>query len=146
MKPVKIIFIVVFIIPFHLLSQNLTDSFQDGVEGYDGTIDTYIDNPNLFLMLCGHRHGEGRRSDIFNENTINTLLADYQDYANGGNGFLRIMEFRPSENKIYAHPFIFQDSFNAQSESDLEITCVFEGVYEPQNAHRFVLDFVNGFA
>ena len=71
--------------------------------GVQGQIiyDNLKDNPNLFLMLCGHNHGEGRRSDIFNGNTINTLLADYQDYPHGGNGFLRIMEFRPVENKIY---------------------------------------------
>ncbi len=67
--------------------------------------DSLKDNPNLFLMLCGHNHGEGRRSDIFNGNIINTLLADYQDYPNGGNGFLRIMEFRPSENKIYVSTY-----------------------------------------
>jgi len=56
--------------------------------------------PNVFLMLCGHNHYEARRSDTFNGNTIHTLLADYQDYPNGGNGWLRIMEFSPATNKI----------------------------------------------
>ena len=37
------------------------------------------DNPNLFLMLCGHISGEGRRVDTgTNGNTIYSLLADYQ--------------------------------------------------------------------
>jgi hypothetical protein len=59
------------------------------------------DNPNLFLMLCGHNHGEGRRTDTgANGNTIYSVLADYQNYTNGGNGFLRIMEFDPAASEI----------------------------------------------
>jgi len=59
-------------------------------------------NPNLFLMLCGHIHGENRRADTgTNGNTIHTILADYQSLQpNGGNGFLRIMEFDPYNNQI----------------------------------------------
>lgn len=56
--------------------------------------------PNLFLMLCGHNHGEARRADVYNNHTINTLLADYQSYTNGGNGFLRILRFSPDDNQI----------------------------------------------
>ena len=67
--------------------------------------DALNNNSNLFLMLCGHMHGEGRRADVYQGSTINTVLADYQDYPNGGNGFLRIMEFRPSENKIYVSTY-----------------------------------------
>ncbi len=62
--------------------------------------DDLKDNPNLFLMLCGHNHGEGYRTDTYNGNTIYSLIADYQDYPGGGNGFLRIMEFIPDSNEI----------------------------------------------
>lgn len=63
--------------------------------------DDLKDNPNLFLMLAGHVSGEGRRSDTYNGNTIYSLMSDYQSgYTNGGNGYLRIMEFRPSQNII----------------------------------------------
>ena len=59
------------------------------------------DNPNLFLMLCGHMHGEGRRTDTgTNGNTIYSVLADYQSETNGGNGKLRIMEFDPYADEI----------------------------------------------
>ena len=58
--------------------------------------DTLKDNPNLFLMLCGHIHAEARRTD----GTLHTLLADFQDYPNGGNGFLRILHFSPEKNEI----------------------------------------------
>ena len=58
------------------------------------------DNPNLFLMLCGHVNGEGRRSDAFQGRTVHSLLQDYQDITNGGNGFLRIYTFSPANNTI----------------------------------------------
>ena len=75
-------------------------------------------NPNLFLMLCGHMHGEGRRVDVYNGNTVNTLLADYQDYANGGNGFLRILRFSPSKNEIAVETYSpWLDQYETDSES-----------------------------
>ena len=55
---------------------------------------------NVFLMLCGHKHYEAQRKDMYNDNIIHTLLADYQDYPNGGNGWLRIMEVYPEINEI----------------------------------------------
>jgi hypothetical protein len=59
------------------------------------------DHPNLFLMLGGHIHGEGRRQDTaINGNVVNTLLSDYQDLPNGGNGWLRIMRFSPANDTI----------------------------------------------
>ncbi|MGH9681950.1 MAG: Ig-like domain-containing protein, partial [Candidatus Acidiferrales bacterium] len=58
-------------------------------------------NPNLFLMLCGHyTPPEGQRTDTYNGNTVNTLLSDYQEQGNGGNGYMRIMQFSPANNLI----------------------------------------------
>lgn len=67
--------------------------------------DNLKDNPNLFLMLCGHIHGEGRRADVFEGRTVNTVLQDYQSRANGGDSWLRYFTFKPSENKIYAYTY-----------------------------------------
>lgn len=58
------------------------------------------DNPNLFLMLCGHIHAEGRRSDTFEGRTVYSVLSDYQGLANGGNGFLRTFTFSPANNRV----------------------------------------------
>ncbi len=81
--------------------------------------DNLRDNSNLFLMLCGHRTSEGRRTDVFNGNTIYTLLSNYQGRANGGNGWLRIMEFQPSENKIYVSTYSPSlDQFETDSNSE----------------------------
>jgi len=62
--------------------------------------DTFKDNPNLFLMLCGHKHGEAMRTEVFNGDTVYVILADYQDISPGGNGWLRIMEFQPANDRI----------------------------------------------
>jgi hypothetical protein len=62
--------------------------------------DALKDNPNLFLMLSGHIHGESRRVDVYNGTTVNTLLADYQSLANGGNGWLRLLKFSPASDEI----------------------------------------------
>ena len=58
-------------------------------------------NPNLFLMLAGHlTPPEGQRTDTNNGNTIYTLLSDYQEQGNGGDGYLRVMKFSPTNNLI----------------------------------------------
>ncbi len=62
-------------------------------------------NTNLFLFLGGHVTGQGRREDTFNGNTIRTLVQDYQGWTKGGNGFLRILEFSPSNNVVVAQCF-----------------------------------------
>lgn len=62
--------------------------------------DELKDNANLILMLAGHVHGEGRRTDIFNGNTIHSIMSDYQSGTNGGNGYLRIMQFIQNQNLL----------------------------------------------
>ena len=63
-------------------------------------------NPNLFLMLCGHRHGEGRRHEVLgNGQSVDVVLSDYQRYTNGGNGFMRLMEFSPRNRTICVKTF-----------------------------------------
>lgn len=57
-------------------------------------------NPNLFLLLCGHIHAEGRRSDTHEGRTVHSVLSDYQGLPNGGNGFLRTFTFSPARNRI----------------------------------------------
>ncbi|MFD2255588.1 Ig-like domain-containing protein [Luteolibacter algae] len=58
------------------------------------------DNPNLFLMLCGHIHAEGFRSDTFEGRTVYSVLSDYQGLQDGGRGFLRTFTFSPANNRI----------------------------------------------
>ena len=58
-------------------------------------------NPNLFLMLCGHIHAEGRRTDVYQGRSVTTILSDYQGLDNGGQGLLRIFTFSPANNRIH---------------------------------------------
>jgi len=73
--------------------------------------DNLKDNPNLFMMLCGHIHGEGRRQDTFEGRTVHTLLQDYQDRTGaaggfgGGDGWLRYYTFSPASNEIHAKTY-----------------------------------------
>ena len=97
----------------------------DGTFGTQGAAiyNALKDNSNLFLMLCGHNHGEALRTDVYAGNTVHTLLADYQSYPNGGNGFLRIMEFSPDNNQIRVHtysPWLDQDETDANSDFTLD--------------------------
>ncbi len=58
---------------------------------------------NVIMFLSGHFTGGSgaRRADLGdNGNLVNQLFADYQDYANGGNGWLRIITFHPATNSI----------------------------------------------
>jgi len=70
-----------------------------------------VPNCNVFLILNGHYPGEANRSDATPTNaacptrTVHQLESDYQSRANGGDGYLRYMTFKPSENKIYVYTY-----------------------------------------
>ena len=62
---------------------------------------------NISLVLSGHevrgagQDSTGHRSDFgTNGNLVTQILANYQNMANGGNGYLRIMKFHPSSDTI----------------------------------------------
>lgn len=57
-------------------------------------------NPNLFLMLCGHNHGEAHRYDSHEGLGVVTCLSDYQSAPEGGGGYLRLYRFSPAENLV----------------------------------------------
>ncbi len=63
------------------------------------------DNPNLMMMHGGHIHGEGRRSDTFQGRTVHSILADFQGRTNGGDGWLRILTFKPSQNIVQVQTY-----------------------------------------
>jgi hypothetical protein len=56
---------------------------------------------NIFMVLCGHEFGESILTSTGTAgNKVYQILADYQNHPNGGNAFLRIIKFIPTENKI----------------------------------------------
>jgi hypothetical protein len=64
-----------------------------------------VPNPNVRFMFSGHVHGEARRTDLVNGRAVHQVLADYQDRASGGEGWLRILRFVPAENRIYVQTY-----------------------------------------
>lgn len=63
------------------------------------------DCPNLSMMLSGHVGAYGGENKTVLGGNVNVLLSDYQNMTNGGDGYLRIMTFSPSRNKIYVRTF-----------------------------------------
>lgn len=81
-----------------------------------------VKNPNILLVLSGHFHGEARRVDKnLAGGKVYQLLADYQSLPNGGNGWLRILDF--SGDKIYVKTYSpYLDKYkNNKSEFVLEL-------------------------
>ncbi len=70
-----------------------------GTQG-QAVYDNLKDNPNLFLIVCGHICGEGQRADVFEGRTVRTILTDYQCRTSGGTGWLRTMTFSPAADTI----------------------------------------------
>jgi hypothetical protein len=103
----------------YLMDAGLQSSFSAlGQAVYD----RLKDNPNLFLMVCGHIAGEGRRSDTFQGRTVHTVMADYQARTNGGNGLLRIMTVYPAENVIRVKTY---SPWTTQYETDADSSSQF---------------------
>jgi hypothetical protein len=91
-------------------------------------------HPNLFLILGGHEPGEGVRTDVFQGNTVHTVLADYQGRPNGGDGWLRVMEFSPANDEIRVKtysPWLDQWETDADSDFtlpyDMDVACTTDG-------------------
>ena len=67
-------------------------------------------NCNIFMVINGHYTGENTKTDLNNcGQPVHQVVVDYQGRANGGDGWLRYMTFRPSLNEIDSF------SYNANS-------------------------------
>ena len=83
-------------------------------------------------MLNGHYHGEARRYDPNScGQAVHQINADYQDFQNGGDGWLRIHTFKPSENKIYVYTYSPTRN-NGQGEFDTDAQSQFVLDYDMQ--------------
>ena len=119
------------ILSHYLVGTGLPASF--GAQG-QATYDALKGHSNLFMMLCGHVPGEGRRTDTFGGNTIYTVMSDYQGRTNGGNGWLRVMEFSPANNVIHVKTYSpWLDQFETDSDSQFDIP------YSMSSAEPFAL-------
>jgi hypothetical protein len=76
--------------------------YPGGEWTYDGKLiyDALKDNPNLFMMHCGHDPEWGIRWDHHQGRSVVTLLSDYSSNPNGGDGYLRTLRFSPAQNLV----------------------------------------------
>lgn len=75
-----------------------SDQWNDGEQIWDKLIRHH---KNIFLVVSGHVYGAGRlTSQGDHGNTVHQILADYQQYPNGGDGWLRLLRFDTKKNTI----------------------------------------------
>ncbi len=84
--------------------------------------------PQIFLVLCGHNSREARSTDTSTGYNVHQLMANYQSDVNGGNGLLRLLEFRPAENKIFVRTFSpYLNSYETDSDSQFTLDYIMTG-------------------
>jgi len=144
-----------------LTSHNIAnyDPGQDtAIFDYSGQLiyDGLKDNPNLFLMLCGHYHDAQRatrRMDSFNGSVIQTQMANYQ----GLNGHIRILKFVPEKDTVYVTSYsplyrtfltdpdnqfaFYYDMDTVPAENDIRIPTLTDAVIETSNPSFLTLTF-----
>jgi hypothetical protein len=58
-------------------------------------------NPQVFLFVNGHFPGEARQTSTDDAGLpVFEMLSDYQSRTNGGDGWMRLLEFHPEANRI----------------------------------------------
>jgi len=69
-------------------------------------IDSLKDNPNFDWMFCGHRYaggdGAAYRTVLADDgDSIRIIMADYQFFPYGGEGWMRFLKFSPTADSVY---------------------------------------------
>ena len=112
------------IIMTHFMISNFALFSNQGQAIYDQV----KDNPNVFLMTGGHTTGGARRSDQYMGNSITSILSDFQGWAFGGNGYLRIMTFVPEENEIRVETYSpWIDQYDRSAAQDFTVVYPMRG-------------------
>jgi hypothetical protein len=79
-------------------AESLDFDRADGEQMWNELVSRYA---NIFLVLNGHVNGAAHETDFgIHGNEVTQILADYQDNADGGGGYLRILTFRPAQHRI----------------------------------------------
>ncbi|MEI6034228.1 MAG: metallophosphoesterase [Verrucomicrobiae bacterium] len=78
------------------------------------------------MVFCGHYDGIAARNSMKGDsgNTVHQMMANYQYFEGGGNGFLRILRFLPAEKKCVVQtysPFVDKYLKDDQNEFSLDL-------------------------
>jgi predicted phosphodiesterase len=101
---------------------------------------------NVFMVHCGHFHEEYRQSSVgVHGQVIHEVLHDYQDDPNGGNGYLRLMEFDLAGKRVDMKSYSpTLDNYLTKDESQFSLAVDFDK-YRTQNKVRVFQQGVNGY-
>jgi hypothetical protein len=76
----------------------------------------------IFLVLCGHLDVEDHRTATVDEHTVHEIITDYQEQSNGGNGWLKILEFSPLQDKIFVKTYSpYLDAYHPNADSQFTL-------------------------
>jgi len=98
---------------------------SDGNTGKEIWDRLVFNNCSIAMVWSGHFHGENR---ISAKNScgqdVDQVLQDYQDFPNGGDGWLRVYEFSPKIGKIQAYtysPYLSEIATGVDSQFSLSL-------------------------
>jgi hypothetical protein len=90
-------------------------------------------HPNVSMVLSGHFTGikASHRSDLGDSgNLVHQIFTNYQDVANGGDGWMRLLTFSPATNSIIVRtysPFLDQFKTGPEDQYVLSMSAVQSG-------------------
>lgn len=91
-----------------------------GEKIYEKLVEPHADQ--IFLVLCGHIEEVETKTQFIDGNAVTEMIFDYQEQPNGGNGWLKILEFSPTQNKIFVRTYSpYLNKFNHDANSEFTI-------------------------
>ncbi|MGK7914877.1 MAG: DNRLRE domain-containing protein [Prochloraceae cyanobacterium] len=117
-----------------------------GIKAQDFFNNFIATNRNIFLVNAGHFHEEYRQTSINNHGLpVHEVLADYQDDPNGGNGYLRQMEFDLANERINFKSYSpTLNNFLTKDESQFSLAVDF-ALYKASNPTLYFQNGVSGY-
>ncbi len=146
-----------YLYDWRILGQGRYGAFQytfeppyrdDGIPAGDFFNNFLRVNRQVYMAICGHNDGQYRQvSTSAYGLPIHEILVDYQDsWPNGGNGFLRIMTYRPGANRIEVQSYSpYTGSFDPGGDDTFDLS-VNLGSYVTTNPVIRFQDGVSGYA
>jgi len=108
--------------PHRYLDDRAAGSVNDGQEIWDKLISR---NDNILFVLCGHDLGDGvgRLTSVRADGTmVHQILANYQMQAQGGGGYLRLLQFSPAERSVHVRTYSpYFDAFKTDPDNDFTL-------------------------
>ena len=75
--------------------------------------------------------------NVVNNHTVHQLLADYQDRASGGEGWLRILRFVPAEDRVYVQTYSpWLNRYEQDADSEFTLAFPMAGPFTPAGTAR----------